>query len=80
MHAIVDDTDAEDKAPGDEAMRDHQKDRALHALRVMLKRPIVTKPICATRIGDELLHVLLHQGNERGVDNRDDRQRKKRVA
>ena len=26
-------------------------------------------------IGDQFLHVLLHEGNERGVDHRDDRER-----
>jgi hypothetical protein len=48
VHAVIDDADAEEQRARDDAVRQHLEDRALHALLVAAKMPMVTKPIWAT--------------------------------
>jgi ribulose bisphosphate carboxylase small subunit len=40
-----------------------------------MKKPSVTKPMCAIDVGHQLLHVLLHQGHQADVQHRDQAQR-----
>ena len=56
-------------------MRHHLEYRALHALRIHRKEPHRHEAHMGDGgISDQLLHILLHQRDERGVDDRDDRQ------
>ncbi len=57
-------------------MRDHLEHRALHALLRHAEEAHGDEAHMRHRgIGDQLLHVLLHQRDQRGVDDRDDRER-----
>ena len=76
VHAVVDDADAEEQSGRDDAVRDHLEDAAGDALRRHREQPHGDEAhMRHRRIGDELLHVLLHQGDQRGVDDGDDRER-----
>ena len=76
VHAVVDDADAEEQRARDEAVRQHLEDRALDALLVHGEDAHGHEAhVGDRRIGDQLLHVLLHQRDQRGVDDGDDRQR-----
>ncbi len=76
MHAVVDDADAEEEAGRDDAVRQHLEDRAFDALRREGEDAERHEAhVSDRRIGDQLLEVGLRQGDERGVDDGDDRQR-----
>ena len=76
VHAVVDDADAQEQRARDEAVRQHLEDRALDALGVHGEDAHRHEAHMGDRgIGDQLLHVLLHQRDQRGVDDRHDRQR-----
>ena len=56
-------------------MVDHLQDAALEPERVEREHPQHHEAeVAHRRVGDELLHVLLHEGHERGVDDADDRE------
>jgi hypothetical protein len=75
VHPVVDHADAEEERAGDEAVADHLEDRAVDALLVGPRRcPWSRSPYARPRIGDQLLHVLLHHRHQRGVDDGDHRQ------
>jgi hypothetical protein len=76
VHAVVNDADAEEQRAGDEAVRQHLEDRPLDAL--LVHREDAHRHVAHVGdrgIGDQLLHVLLHQRHQRGVDDGDDRER-----
>ena len=76
MGPVIDNTDAKEQRAGYEAMRQHLEDRALDAL--LIGSENAHRDIAHMgnrRIGDQLLHVLLHQRHERGVDDGDDGER-----
>ena len=76
VHAVVDDADAQEQRGRDEAVRQHLEDRAVDAL--LVKREDAHRHeahVGDGGIGDQLLHVLLRQRHQRGVDDGDDRQR-----
>ena len=76
MHAVVDDADAEEQRARDDAVRDHLEHAAGHALRGGGEDAHGDEAhMRHRRIGDQLLDVFLHQGHQRGVDDRDHRQR-----
>src|SRR5262245_20325602 len=76
MHAVVDHADAQEQSRRHDAVRDHLEDAAGNALRRGCENAHGDEAhMPYGGIGDELLHVLLHQRHQRGVDHRDDRQR-----
>ena len=76
VHAVVDDADAEEQRGRHDAVRDHLEDAAGDALRGQREDAHGDEAhMRHRRIGDQLLHVLLHQRDQRGVDDRDDRER-----
>jgi len=75
VHAVVNHADTKEQRARYEAVRDHQEHRALDALRVQREQAHRHEAhMRDRRIGDELLDVFLHQRDERGVDNGDNRQ------
>ena len=76
VDAVVDHADAEEQRAGDDAVRQHLEQRALDALLVEGEDADGHEAHMGDRrIGDQLLHVLLRQRHQRGVDHRDHRQR-----
>ena len=76
VHAVVDDADAEEEAGRDDAVRQHLEDGAFDALRREGEDAERHEAhVGDGRIGDQLLEVGLHQRDQRGVDDGDDRQR-----
>ncbi|EAU45583.1 hypothetical protein R2601_21857 [Salipiger bermudensis HTCC2601] len=74
VHPVVDDANAEEQRARDEAVADHLEDGTVDALLVGGKDAHGhVAHVSDRRIGDELLHVLLHQRDERGVDDGDGR-------
>src|SRR5262245_19055872 len=74
MHAVVNDADAQEQRRRYNAVRDHLEDAASNALGGGGEDAHGDEAHMPYRgIGDELLHVLLHQRNQRGVAHRDDR-------
>jgi hypothetical protein len=72
MQAIVDHADAEEERARDEAVAEHDHHRAFDALLVEGEQADRhDRHVRDRRIGDQLLHVRLHQSDERGVDHRD---------
>ena len=62
-------------------MAQHLEQRALHALHVEGEDADGDEAHMRDRgIGDQLLHVLLRQRHQRGVDHRDDRERDRSAA
>ncbi len=71
VHAVVDDADTQEERARDEAVRDHLEDRAVDALHVEREDAHGHEAHVGDRgVGDQLLHVLLREGDERGVDDR----------
>ena len=81
VQAVVDHADAEEERAGDQAVGDHLEHGALHALgRHGEQAHGHEAHMRHGGIGDELLHVVLHQGDEGGVDDGDDRRARRRAA
>ena len=76
METVVDHADAQEQRAGNQPVREHLEDAALHALHVGGEDAHRHVSHVGDRgIGDQLLHVLLHQRDQRGVDDRHDRER-----
>ena len=76
MHAVIDHADAQEQGRRHDAVGDHLEDAARHALGRRGENAHGDEAHMRDRgIGDELLHVLLHQRHQRGVDHRDDGER-----
>ena len=73
VHAVVDDADAQEQRARDDAVAQHLEDGALHALVAAGEDAERHEAhMRDRRIGDQLLHVLLRQRDQRGVDDGDD--------
>ncbi len=76
MHPIVDHADAQEERARDQAVAQHLEDCALHAGLVAGENPHGHEAhVGDRRIGDQLLDVRLTEGDQRGVDDGDHRQR-----
>ena len=85
MHAVVQHAHAEEQRAGYEAVRHHLYHRAFHAMGVENEYPQGHEShVGDGRIGDQLLHVRLHQGDQADVDYGDegegDHHRRQHVA
>lgn len=75
MQPVVDHAYAQEQRPRNETVAEHQDHRAFEALRIEGEKADRDDRHMRDRgIGDQLLHVLLHQRNQRGRDHRDHRQ------
>ena len=75
VEAVVDHPDHEEHRPGRDAVVDHVEDRALDADLVEREQPEHAEAqVGDGAVGDELLDVLLHPGDQRAVDDADDAQ------
>ncbi len=75
VEAIVDDPDAQEERARDEAVTEHDHDRALDPLLVEGEQAGGDDAhMRDARIGDQFFHVRLRQRDEAGVDDRDHRQ------
>ena len=76
VHAVVDDADDKEQRRRDDAVAQHLEDRALDALHRHAEGADGHEAhVRHRRIGDQLLHVLLRQRHQRGVDDGDDAER-----
>ena len=76
MHAVVDHPHAQEQGGRDQAVGDHLENAAGHTLHGRRENAHGDKAHMRDRgIGDELLHILLHQRHQRGVDHRYHRER-----
>jgi len=74
VHAVVHHADAEEQRRRDEAVRDHLHQRALDAIGIHDEEAEGDEPhVRYRRVGDQTLHVGLHQGHQADVGNRDER-------
>ena len=72
VQPVVDHADAEEERARDEAVAQHHDQRPLHPLPVEGEDADGDEGHVRDRgISDQLLHVALHQRDERGVDDRD---------
>ena len=73
---VVDDAHHHEESGRDEAVAQHGDDAALDPERVWGEQADGDDAhVRHGRVGDQLLHVALHQGDQRGVDDRHDRER-----
>ena len=75
VHPVVDHPDAEEERAGDHPVADHLEDRPLHSLHDVAGEDAHGDEahVRHRRIGDELLDVGLPKGDQRGVDDGDQR-------
>ena len=74
MHAVVDHADAKEQGTRHDAVGHHLEDGTLDALLGEGEQPHRHEThVSDGRVGDQFLHVLLHQRDERRVDDRDHR-------
>ena len=72
VQPVVDHADAQEERARDEAVAEHDDHRALDALAVEGEQAEGDeRHVRDRRISDQLLHVALHQRDQRGVDDRD---------
>ena len=76
VQPVVDHADAQEQRARDQAVAEHDDHRAFEALHVEREQADGDDRHVRDRgIGDQLLHVVLHQRDQRGVDHRHHRQR-----
>ena len=77
MEPVVNHTDAEEQGARHKSVGQHDHQRAFNALTIKGEQPDGHKGhVRDRRIGDQLLHILLHERDERGVDHSDHRHAK----
>ncbi len=77
VQPVVDHADAQEQRARDETVAEHDDHRAFEPLLVEGEQADGDDRHVRDRgIGDQLLHVVLHQRDQRGVDHRDHRQPK----
>ena len=75
MQPVINHADAQEQRAGNQTMAEHHDQGAFDALLVKGEQTTVTnRHMRDRRIGNQLLHIVLHQRNQRGVDYGDHRQ------
>ena len=72
VQAVIHHANAKEQRAGDKTVADHLHDGTFNTLHVKSKNTDSDKPHMRHRgIGNQFFHVLLHQRNQRGIDDGD---------